>query len=378
MSHDALCELIPALPKVLLHDHLDGGLRPGTIIELAQDVGHQLPADAADTLAAWFRDQADAGSLVEYLKTFDQTLAVMQTAPALTRVAQEAVLDLASDGVVYAEQRWAPEQHLAAGLTMDQAVEAVQEGLRLGAQQAASKGHTIMVNQVLTAMRHTDRWMDVAQLAVKHQGANEAAGGQAGGVVGFDLAGAEIGFPPSRFPDVWPYLAANNVPTTIHAGEAAGVESMKQAVHMGQAVRLGHGVDLVEEITLAADGSVESARLSPFAHWVRDQQILLECCPTSNIMCRAGGASSYADHPISLLKELDFAVSINTDNRLMSRTCMSDEMRHLVTDAGWTIDDLADVTIAAAWSAFIHHDQRQALIENVIIPGFHRVEGAWL
>ncbi|HWV78101.1 MAG TPA: adenosine deaminase [Isoptericola sp.] len=366
----ALVDLIPALPKVLLHDHLDGGLRPQTVLELAAEVGHELPASDAESLGTWFVEAADSGSLVRYLETFDHTIAVMQTADALARVAREAVLDLAADGVVYAEQRWAPEQHLARGLTLPETVEAVQAGIDEGIREAASRGRIIRVGQLVTAMRHTDRWQEIAELAVAYRDR---------GVVGFDIAGPEDGFPPSRHVEIWRYLAEQDFPTTIHAGEAAGPASIAEAVHLGQADRIGHGVRIVEDITFHEgfdDDGERRAELGRLAHWVRDHQIALEVAPVSNLQTGATSATSVADHPITRLKELDFAVTLNTDNRLMSRTSMSNEMTRLVTEAGWTIDDLADVTLTAAWSAFMHHDERRALVDDVILPGYQQVEGA--
>ncbi|MBO0607936.1 adenosine deaminase [Myceligenerans salitolerans] len=357
-------DTIQALPKVLLHDHLDGGLRPGTVSELADAVGHELPAAPAG-LADWFARAADSHSLVRYLETFAHTVAVMQTAEALERVAREAVLDLAADGVVHAELRWAPEQHLERGLTMTQAVEAVQTGIDDGVARAAADGRTIRAGQILTAMRQADRWTEVADLAIALAG---------DGVLGFDLAGPEDGFPPGRHDGVWRHLAAHQVPVTIHAGEAAGVDSVAEALHTGQALRLGHGVRIADDITFGPGDA--PAELGPVAHWVRDQQIPLEVCPVSNT--QTGAAESVAAHPITRLKELDFAVTLNTDNRLMSRTSMTREMMLLNTEAGWTLEDLLDVTVAAAWSAFVHHDERRTLVEQVIVPGFQKIERAQL
>lgn len=358
-------EIIAALPKVVLHDHLDGGLRPATVLELADAVGHTLPAADEEALATWFQESADSGSLVRYLETFDHTIAVMQTPEALARVAREAVLDLAADGVVYAEQRWAPEQHLRRGLSLEETVEAVQAGIEEGIAAAAAQGRTIQVGQLVTAMRHADRWQEIAELAVAYRDR---------GVAGFDIAGAEDGFPPSRHAEIWQFLADRNLPVTIHAGEAAGPESVSQAVHLGRADRIGHGVRLAEDIVFhPQDGTAELGRL---AHWVRDHQIALEVCPVSNL--QTGAATSIAEHPITRLKELDFAVTVNTDNRLMSRTSMTHEMTLLVEEAGWTIDDLADVTVTAAWSAFVHHDERRALVDDVILPGYQEIQGAQL
>lgn len=345
-------ELIAQLPKVVLHDHLDGGLRPETIIELAAQTGHELPATTAEDLGAWFEEAADSGSLVRYLETFDHTIAVMQTREGLVRVAREAVEDLAADGVVYAESRWAPEQHLSGGLSLQDTVDAVAEGIAQGVEAAKLKGQRIQVNQLLTAMRHADRWEEIADLALANRDA---------GVCGFDIAGAEAGFLPDRFPHVFAKLNEAGFPATIHAGEAAGIDSIAQAVHIGRALRLGHGVRIIDDI--AGFGGDEPV-LGRVANWVRDAQLALEMCPCSNL--QTGAAESVATHPITGLRELDFAVTVNTDNRLMSATSMTNEMTRLVDEAGWTIDDLLDVTLAAAWSAFIHHDERHELGEYVV------------
>ncbi|WP_435299590.1 adenosine deaminase [Timonella sp. A28] len=345
-------ELVLRLPKVVLHDHLDGGLRPATLIELAAQIGHTLPADTPEKLGEWFVDAADSGSLVRYLETFEHTVAVMQTVEGLTRVAREAVEDHAADGVVYAELRWAPEQHQNSGLSLQEAVDAVREGIAQGVAAVAEHGKTIVVHQLITAMRHADRWEEIADLALANRDA---------GVCGFDIAGAEDGFLPDRFPQVWRTLNDAGMPVTIHAGEAAGLESISQAVHLGQALRIGHGVRIVDDI---AGFDTDQPQLGRLAHWVRDNQIALEVCPCSNI--QTGAAPSVADHPISGLRDLDFAVTINTDNRLMSGTSMTNEMTRLVNEAGWSLDDLRDATLAAAWSAFIHHDERHALGERII------------
>jgi adenosine deaminase len=360
-------DIIRGLPKVLLHDHLDGGLRPQTIIDLAAEAGHELPAADPDALAEWFRGAAgsESGSLERYLETFDHTIAVMQTPEALTRVAREAVVDLADDGVVYAELRWAPEQHQTEDLSLADAVGAVQAGIEAGVAEAKAAGQEIRVGQLITAMRQHDRWLEIAELAVAHRSA---------GVVGFDLAGPEAGFAPTRFAEVWAFLAKHDFPVTIHAGEAAGSASIAQAVHLGQASRIGHGVRIVEDISF--DGETSTAAFGQLAHWVRDHQIPLELCPTSNV--QTGAAASIAEHPITRLKELDFAVTVNTDNRLMSGTSLTREMTQLVTEADWTIDDLADVTMSAAWNAFIHHDERRALVDDVILPKYQEVQGATL
>jgi adenosine deaminase len=358
-------------PKALLHDHLDGGLRPQSIIEIADEVGYAgLPADDAASLARWCRDSADSGSLVRYLETFDQTLAVMQTADALRRVARESVLDLAADGVVYAESRYAPEQHLQAGLELEDVVEAVNAGFREGEQEAADAGNPIRVTALLTAMRHAAKSTEIAELAVRYRDQ---------GVAGFDIAGAEAGFPPTRHLDAFEYLRRENAHFTIHAGEAFGLPSIWEAIQWCGADRLGHGVRIVDDLTvkgapfgddvakaIAADG--DDVRLGRLAAYIRDRRIPLEMAPSSNV--QTGAAESIALHPISLLKRMRFRVTVNTDNRLMSGTSMSREMGLLVEEAGWSLEDLRWVTINAMKSSFIPFDERLAIIDDVVKPGY--------
>ena len=234
-------------PKVLLHDHLDGGLRPATIVELAAEIGHELPAADAESLGAGSPTSADSGSLERYLETFDHTVAVMQTAAALTRVARECVEDLAADGVVYAEIRYAPEQHVAAGLSLDEVVAAVQQGFDEG---IAAAGGRIVVRQLLTAMRHQARSMEIAELAVAWRDR---------GVAGFDIAGAEAGYPPTRHLDAFEYLQRENSHFTIHAGEAFGLPSIWQAIQWCGADRLGHGVRIIDDITVPTTATVSWA-----------------------------------------------------------------------------------------------------------------------
>src|SRR6476660_968492 len=274
-------------PKVLLHDHLDGGLRPQTIVELAAEIGHRLPADDAESLGRWFAESADSGSLVRYLETFDHTVGVMQTGPAIARVARECVEDLAADGVVYAEIRYAPEQHVETGLTLDEVVAAVQQGFDQG---VAASGGRIVVRQLLTAMRHQARSMEIAELAVAWRDR---------GVAGFDIAGAEAGYPPTRHLDAFEYLQRENFHFTIHAGEAFGLPSIWEPIQWCGADRIGHGVRLADDITVHDGGSVELGRL---ASYVRDKRLPLEMCRGSNV--QTGAAPSIAEHPIGLLKRL--------------------------------------------------------------------------
>jgi adenosine deaminase len=345
-------DLIRAAPKVLLHDHLDGGLRPATILELAREVGHTLPADDPESLERWFTESADSGSLVRYLETFDHTVAVMQRADHITRVARECVEDLAADGVVYAEIRYAPEQHLEDGLTLEEVVRAVQIGFDEG--MAAADG--IVVKQLLTAMRHQARSREIAELAVQHRD---------DGVVGFDIAGAEAGYPPTRHLDAFEYLQRENAHFTIHAGEAFGLPSIWQAIQWCGADRLGHGVRIIDDITVDDDGTPHLGRL---AQYVRDKRIPLELCPHSNI--QTGAAASIADHPIGLLTQLRFRVTVNTDNRLMSGTSMSREMGALADSFGYDLGDLQWFTVNAMKSAFVHFDQRLRIIDEVIKPRY--------
>ncbi len=365
-------------PKVLLHDHLDGGLRPRTVIELAAESGYDaLPETEVGALGRWFRESADSGSLPRYLETFDHTLAVMQTREGLFRVASECAQDLAADGVVYAESRYAPEQHLTRGLTLEGVVEAVNAGLRDGEARATAAGHPIRVTSLLTAMRHAAKSTEIAELAIRYRDE---------GVSGFDIAGAEAGYPPTRHLDAFEYLRRENFHFTIHAGEAFGLPSIWEAIQWCGADRLGHGVRIVDDITI--DGSpfaewvegnqddpgalssleLDRVRLGRLAAYVRDKRIPLEMCPSSNLQTSA--ALSIALHPITLLRRLRFRVTLNTDNRLMSDTSMSKEATLLRDEAGWTLEDLRWVTINAMKSAFIPFDERLALIDDVIKPGY--------
>jgi adenosine deaminase len=363
-------EQIRRAPKVLLHDHLDGGLRPGTIIDIARATGYDaLPATDPGKLGVWFREAADSGSLERYLETFAHTCAVMQTRDALVRVAAECAEDLAADGVVYAEVRYAPEQHLEGGLTLEQVVEAVNDGFRLGERRAreaggSEGGNRIRVGALLTAMRHAARSQEIAELANRYRDL---------GVVGFDIAGAEAGYPPTRHLDAFDYLKRENNHFTIHAGEAFGLPSIWQALQWCGADRLGHGVRIIDDITVGADGQVELGRL---ASYVRDKRVPLEMCPTSNL--QTGAAASYAEHPIGLLRKLHFRVTVNTDNRLMSGTSMSAEFAHLVEAFGYTLDDMQWFTVNAMKSGFIPFDERLAMINEVIKPGYAELKAEWL
>ena len=343
---------IRRVPKVLLHDHLDGGLRPATIVELAAETGYRdLPTTDAGELAAWMGEVARRGSLELYLEAFQHTVGVMQTRQALLRVAAECARDLAADGVAYAEVRFAPELHLSRGLSLDQVVEAVLEGFRRG-----SAGTPITVYALLTAMRTAARSLEIAELAVRHRDA---------GVVGFDIAGAEAGSPPSRHLDAFQYVARENFHITIHAGEGFGLPSIWEALQWCGADRLGHGVRIIDDISVPRDGNATLGRL---ASYVRDRRIPLEMCPTSNV--QTGAVASIKEHPIGLLRELLFRVTVNTDNRLMSGVTLSSEFHALADAFGYGWGDIEWLTLNAMKSAFAPFDERLRLINTVTKPGF--------
>ncbi|MGX7827649.1 adenosine deaminase [Actinokineospora sp. 24-640] len=357
MSTPLTADTIRQAPKVLLHDHLDGGLRPATVLELADACGYRdLPHDDATRLGQWFRDSADSGSLERYLEGFAHTCGVMQDESALVRVAAECVEDLAADGVVYAEVRYAPELFTANGLGLDRIVEAVQEGFREGERRVAAAGRRIRVGTLLCAMRQNARSLEIAELAVRYRDA---------GVVGFDIAGPEAGFPPTRNLDAFEYLRQQNAHFTIHAGEAFGLPSIWEALQHCGAERLGHGVRIVDDIKVDADGTVHLGRL---ASYVRDRRIPLEMCPTSNI--QTGAATTIKDHPIGLLARLRFRVTVNTDNRLMSGCTVSSEMAALVDAFGYDWADLQWFTVNAMKSSFIDFADRLEIINTVVKPGY--------
>jgi adenosine deaminase len=344
-------------PKVLLHDHLDGGLRPATVVELAAEQGYdRLPTTDPQELAAWFVAAAPRRDLVRYLEGFAYTVGVMQSGEALERVAEECVEDLASDGVVYAEVRFAPELHTERGLTLEEVVESVLAGFDRAMKRSATQGRPIVVRALLTAMRTAARSREIAELAVSYRDA---------GVAGFDVAGPEAGYPPTDHLDAFHLVQRENFHATLHAGEAFGLPSIWQAIQWCNAERLGHGVRIVDDIVVADDGGVSLGRL---AAYVRDRRIPLEMCPTSNV--HTGAVPSLGEHPIGLLRRLHFRVTVNTDNRLMSGITLSSELAGLVETFGWSWRDINWITINAMKSAFYPFDDRLALIEGRIKPGF--------
>ena len=351
-------DVVRRAPKVLLHDHLDGGLRPRTVIELAAEVGYgELPTTDPGELSRWFTLGADRKSLELYLDGFRHTVAVMQTRDAIERVAAECAEDLAEDGIVYAEVRMAPELLTEGGLSLDEAVRAMLDGFRRG-----SDGRPITIRLIVTAMRQAARSVEIAELAVRHRDA---------GVAGFDIAGPEAGYPPTRHLDAFNLIAHENFHFTIHAGEGFGLPSIWEALQWCGAERLGHGVRIVDDITVRPDGRVALGRL---ASYVRDTRVPLEMCPTSNV--HTGAASSIEEHPIDLLRRLRFRVTVNTDNRLMSGITLSTEFATLHRAFGIGVDDMEWLTLNAMKSAFLPFDGRLQIINEQIKPGYASLRAA--
>ena len=351
-SDATIAEAILRAPKAVLHDHLDGGLRPATIVELADAHGYQdLPTNDAVELATWFLRGANRRDLSIYLETFTHTVGVMQHAEACHRVAAECAADLADDGCVYAEVRFAPDLHTSKGMSLDEVIEVVLAGFADG-----SAGTALTIRALVTAMRTDDNSKAVAEAAVRLRER---------GVVGFDIAGREAGYPPTLHLDAFQFLQRENFHFTIHAGEAFGPASIWEAVQFCGAERLGHGVRIVDDIVVEAGGP---ARLGRLASFVRDRRIPLEVCPTSNV--HTGAVDDIAEHPIGLLRDLGFRVTVNTDNRLMSGVSMTSEMIALHNAFSWGLGDLRWLTINAMKSAFLPFDERLGLINDVIMPGW--------
>ncbi len=350
---------ISQAPKVLLHDHNDGGLRPQTMIEMAEESGYtKLPFNDAERLAKWFFEACSEGTLELYLETFEHTISLMQTPEQIIRVARECALDLARDGVVYAEVRGAPELFTRKGLTIDQVIEYTVEGYQQGMAEAKREGFSIRVEGLLCALRHNHFADEVAEKVIQFKGK---------GIVGFDIAGPEMGFPPTDHIKAFNYLRAQGGHYTIHAGEAAPLESIALAVRECKTERIGHGIRLIDDISFENG----EARLGELAQEILDKQIALEMAPTSNL--QTGGASSYETHPIGIMKELGFNVTINTDNRLMSKTSMIKEITEISAAHSWDLQDLHDVAENAINSAFISADEIKNILESQIRPGYEKL-----
>jgi adenosine deaminase len=341
---------LAAFPKIQLHEHLDGGLRPSTIVELAELSGYpDLPHHDPARLADWFAATVRGGGLPGYLSTFDHTIAVLQRAEALERVAYESLVDLAADGVVHAEIRFAPELNTRGGLTIDDVLEAALHGLGRGARTTG-----IGFGLIVDGMRNQRRSREAAEAAVRWRDR---------GVVGFDIAGPEAGFPPGDHLEAFEVARRGELGITIHAGEAFGLASIAEALHRCGADRLGHGVRIVDD--------VHGQDLGPLATEIRERGVILEMCPRSNV--DTGAVDSLADHPIDRLLRLGFAVTVNCDNRLMSGTSPVTELRGMIDTFGWGIEELRAVNVTAAEGAFVSGQRRRELAASV--RGFDPASG---
>src|ERR1700758_1953235 len=351
-------QLLHSLPKVLLHEHLDGVPRPRTLVELAREEGYQdLPTADPHSLARWFHQGANQGSLAKYLEGFKHTIAVMQTEAALERVAYEQAEDLSRDGVVYYETRFAPLFHTQKGLTHQQVVSAVLKGMACGRQDFG-----IQSGLIICAMRNMNVSLEMAELAVDFRSR---------GVVGFDLAGEEGGFPPKKHVDAFHYIQRENFNITIHAGEGFGKESIWQAIQYCGAHRIGHGTRLIDDIAVA-DG--RAVKLGDLAQYGLDKPLPLEICLLSNV--HTGATPSLEQHPFKTFYQEKFRVTLNTDNRLMSNTSMTREFEAASETFGLTLDDFEKITVNAMKSAFLPYKERLNFIYSAIKPGYAKVRGA--
>jgi adenosine deaminase len=351
-------KLIRTLPKVLLHDHLDGGLRPQTVIELARDSGYKkLPSKDAGELGEWFHRGAQRGSLSLYLEGFAHTCGVMQTEEALERVAYEMMEDMKNDGVVYVETRFAPVFHTEKGLHWEEIVKAVLKGLERG-----KKDFRVEYGLIICAMRNMKLSQEMAELAVDFRER---------GVVGFDLAGEEGGFPPKKHVDAFHYIQRENFNITVHAGEAFGKESIWQAIQWCGAHRIGHATRLVEDMKISDTKPRQVLSMGYLAQYVLDKRIPLEICLTSNV--DTGAVKSIEEHPFGIYYRYKFRISLNTDDRLMSNTTMTKEFKLAHDVFGLTLHDIEKLSINAMKSAFIPYKRRIDIIYNVIKPGFQLV-----
>ncbi len=351
-------KLIRTLPKVLLHDHLDGGVRASTVVELAKNVGYKkLPTSDAGELEEWFHRGALRGSLPLYLEGFAHTTAIMQTEEALERVAYEMMEDMKNDGVVYVETRFAPVYHTGGGLHWEEIVSAVLRGLERG-----RKDFGVEFGLIICAMRNMTLSQEMAELAIDFRER---------GVVGFDLAGEEGGYPPKKHVDAFHYIQRENFNITIHAGEAFGKESIWQAIQWCGAHRIGHATRLIEDMKLDGDDPTEVASMGYLAQYVLDKRIPLEICLTSNV--DTGAVKSVEEHPFGIYYRYKFRVTLNTDDRLMSNTSMTKELKLAHEKFGLGFDDIEKLTINAMKSAFLPYRERIDLIYNRIKPGYQRV-----
>jgi adenosine deaminase len=348
---------VEAAPKILLHDHLDGGLRPTTVLELADAIGWTLPASEPASLQQWFTRGAESRDILQYLATFEHTVAVMQTAEAIERIAAEAVADLAADGVVYAEVRFAPELHQAHGLSFEAVTDAVTAGYRRGEAEALAAGHHITVNAICCAIRTEQRSMELARFVDARRHVDDK-------VVAFDLAGAETGWPPSLHAEALAFARQQHLNITIHASEPPDLELISDAIVHG-AHRIGHGVRLQSDTSIGDDGELH---LGPLARYVLDRRIHLEMAPTCNV--QIGAVPAVAAHPIGPFLRAGFNVGVNTDNRLMSGVSPSSEMLAVAIAFELTWAEIGTLVTNAALSSFAPYEQRARLVDEVIRPAY--------
>lgn len=350
-------DIIKQVPKVQLHDHLDGGLRPKTILELAKEIKYtKLPTSDPEELAEWFFRGANKGNLVEYLQGFEHTIAVMQTKEALERTAYEMMEDMKDDGVCYVETRFAPVFHTAKGLHYDEIIEAVISGLERGKTEFG-----VGYGLILCGMRNMKNTLEIAELAVNFR--NQ-------GVVGFDLAGEEGGYPPKKHIDAFNFIKRENFNITIHAGEAFGKESIWQAIQWCGSHRIGHATRLVEDMAFDKDGHV--AALGELAQFILDKRIPLEICLLSNV--HTGAIDKLENHPFIHLYNQKFRVFLNTDDRLMSDTTLTNEYVTAAEVFGISLDDIEKLNLNAMKSAFIPYEERLYYIYKIIKPGFQKMK----
>ncbi len=348
-------EAIREMPKVQLHDHLDGGLRPETVIELAKGQKYDsLPTTDPVELGEWFHRGANRGSLPLYLEGFAHTCGVMQTPDALERVAYEMMEDMKNDGVVYVETRFAPVFHTDKGLHWEEVVASVLRGLERG-----KKDFGVGYGLIISAMRNMNLSEEMAQLAVDFRDR---------GVVGFDLAGEEGGYPPKKHVEAFHYIQRMNFNITIHAGEGFGKESIWQAIQWCGAHRIGHATRLLEDIVMV-DGKV--VKLGTLAQYVLDKRIPLEMCLSSNV--HTGASKNLQEHPFGIYYNEKFRVTLNTDNRLMSATTLTKEFTIARDVFHLTFPEMEKLTINAMKSAFIPYGERMKYIYDIIKPGFRRL-----
>jgi adenosine deaminase len=328
-------ELLRRLPKAELHCHLDGSVRPETLIDLGKEYKTPMPAPDADALREYMRVD-DARNLEDYLARFQTTLSVMQTAEALDRIAYELAMDAARDGVRYIEVRYAPVLNTQKGLSLGGAVEAPLRGLARAERDGGAMGRVIVCG-----LRNLspDVSMELAKLAVSYKGR---------GVVAFDLAGGELGNPASAHADAFAYVREHDLPCTCHAGEGDGASSVREAIHICGAHRIGHATRLIEDESLT--------------EYVNDRRIALEICLTSNVQTHA--VESYEEHPLRQYFDRGMNVVLNTDNRLMSGTTLTDEYHHAAKQLGFSLEELSEIAINGFASAFLPWEDRERLIAS--------------